>query len=113
MRNKLFGEAFDGCGGFITFAEDSSIILRGLKGEDNSVISEIDSKLISISDFLAANNLKLNVKKTQLLRTASRQQHVGNKGERIMLKAKSEKGKNIIPTENATILGLIVSKNLT
>ena len=30
-----------------------------------------------------------------------------------MLKAKNEKGKNIVPSENATILGLIVSKNLT
>ena len=53
----------------------------------------IDNVLANIEEFIASNNLKLNVKKTQLLWTASRQQHVGNKKESIILEAKDEKGK--------------------
>ena len=44
-----------------------------------------------ISDILDANNLKLNIDKTDLLRVASRQQHSGNKGEKIKLKDTDKK----------------------
>ena len=74
-RENLFGDACDACGRVITFAVDSSIILRGLKGKDDLLRAEIDHKLLTISDLLAANNLKLNIDKTDLLRVASRQQY--------------------------------------
>ena len=61
---------------------------------------------------MASNNLNLNINKTQLLRTTSRQQHVGNRDEKIILEAKDEHNKNIIPSQNAKILGLIFSKSL-
>ena len=72
--------------------------------------NEIDLKLVSIQDFLAANNLKLNISKTQVLRTASRQQHVGNKGERILL---DELGERIKPRDSAKILGIVFNKTLS
>ena len=42
MRDKLFGKAYNSCGRLITFADDSLIILRGLKGEDELLSREID-----------------------------------------------------------------------
>ena len=57
--------------------------------------------------------MKLNIKKTQLLRTASRQQHAGNKKENIKLQAKNEKDEHIVPANSAKILGLIFNKTLT
>ena len=45
----------------------------------------IDKTLLDVRDFLAGNNLKLNIDKTELIRTASRQQIGGNKGERVIL----------------------------
>ena len=72
-REELFGSPCNTCGRFVTFADDSTIIFRGLKGEYQTMSEKIDNKLIIIEDFLAANNLKLNISKTQILRTASRQ----------------------------------------
>ena len=113
LRDELFSQPCMECGRFISFADDSLIILCGCKGDDNILSVEIDSKLISTKEFLAANNLKLNIGKTQVLRTASRQQHVGNKGERILLEAVDDLGKRIKPKENAKVLGIIFSKTLT
>ena len=79
----------------ITFADDSSIILRGMKGDDEELSLKIDSKLVSISDFLAANNLKMNIGKTKLIRVVSRQQHSGNGEGKILLKAMDKKVKRI------------------
>ena len=73
---------------------------------------KIDNQLIKVEDFLAANNLKLNISKTQVLRTASRQQIVGNKGENVMLEAVDDKGKKIVPSNSAKILGITFNKSL-
>ena len=73
----------------------------------------IDGKLISTQNFLAANNLKLNIGKTQLLRSASRQQHVGNGGENILLNAVDELGNRIKPMDTAKILGITFNKTLS
>ena len=112
LRDNLFGDACDVCGRFITFADDSSIILRGWKGEDVKLGMEIDTKLVSISDFLAANNLKMNIDKTELIRVASRQQHSGNRGERILLEATNNMGERISPSNNAKILGILFMKTM-
>ena len=111
-RDKLFGVPCKICGRFVSFADDSTIIFRGIKGEDRNISLKIDDQLLKIEDFLAANNLKLNISKTQILRTASRQQHVGNKRENIILSAKNDKGENIKPAESAKILGVIFNKAL-
>ena len=111
-RQELFGFPCNTCGHFISFADDSTIIFQGSKGEDASLSVKIDNKLIKVEEFLAANNLKLNISKTQILRTASRQQHVGNKGENISLEAKNDKGENIKPSESAKILGITFHKSL-
>ena len=97
----------------MSFADDSTIVFRGKKGEDRSLSMKIDNQLLRVNDFLAANNLKLNISKTQLLRTASRQQHAGNKKENIKLQAKNEKDEHIVPTNSAKILGIIFNKTLT
>ena len=49
---------------------------------------------------------------TQILRTASRQQHAGNKRENIVLKAKNDKDEYIVPADCAKILGVIFNKSL-
>ena len=54
----------------------------------------------------------MNISKTQILRTASRQQHVGNQRENIVLSAKNDKGENIRPANCAKILGVIFNKSL-
>ena len=97
----------------ISFADDSSIVLKCTKGNDEYVSSKIDKKLISIQNFLAANNLKLNINKTQLLRCASRQQHVGNRGDKILLEARDENGDKIKPSDSAKILGITFNKTLS
>ena len=66
-----------------------------------------------IQKFLAANNLKLNIIKTQLLRCASRQQHVGNRGDKILLEARDENGDKIKPSDSAKILGITFNKTLS
>ena len=111
-RDKLFGVPCKICGRFVTFADDSTIIFRGIKGEDRNISLKIDDQLLKIEDFLAANNLKLNISKTQILRTASRQQHVGNQRENIVLSAKNDKGENIKLANCAKILGVIFNKAL-
>ena len=50
--------------------------------------------------------------KTQIIRTASRQQHTGNIQENIILEAKNDKGENITPTNTAKILGITFNKSL-
>ena len=112
-RENLFGEPCNECGRFITFADDSTIVLQGVKGEERQLSMKIDAILLDIEDFLVANNLKLNVNKTQLLRTASRQQHVGNNGERVLLDAVDDKGDNIAPKESAKLLGVTLYKTLS
>ena len=111
-RENLFGVPCNICGRFVSFADDSTIIFRGIKGEDRNLSLKIDDQLLKIEDFLAANNLKLNISKTQILRTASRQQHVGNQRENIILSAKNDKGENIKPANCAKILGVIFNKAL-
>merc|ERR1712240_296335 len=96
IRNKLFGVPCKICGRFVSFADDSTIVFRGIKGDDRNLSLKIDSQLLKIKEFLAANNLKLNISKTQILRTASRQQHAGNKRENIVLKANNEKDEYIV-----------------
>ena len=114
MKEKnFFGTPCNECGRFITFADDSTIIFRGLKGDDRMLSMRIDNTLIEIHDFLAANNLKLNISKTQVLRTASRQQLVGNRTEGVVLEAKNENMENIRPLTSAKILGVRFSKSLT
>ena len=98
-RQELFGAPCNTCGQFISFADDSMIIFQGSKGDDTNLSIKIDNNLIKVEEFLAANNLKLNISKTQILRTASRQQHVGNKTENIALEAKNDKGDNIKPAD--------------
>ena len=78
------------------FADDSTIVFRGKKGEDRSLSIKIDNQLLRVNDFLAANNLKLNISKTQLLRTASRQQHAGNK-KAILHRTGSAGGASRVP----------------
>ena len=112
IRNNLFGVPCKICGRFVSFADDSTIIFRGIKGEDRNLSLKIDNQLLKIEDFLAANNLKLNISKTQILRTASRQQHAGNQRENIVLSAKNDKDEYIVPAECAKILGVIFNKAL-
>ena len=50
-RDELFGFPCYECGRFISFADDSSIILRGIKGDDRDLSLLIDSKLLSTADF--------------------------------------------------------------
>ena len=111
-REILFGVPCKLCGRFVSFADDSTIVFRGMKGEDKNLSMKIDNQLLRVKEFLAANNLKLNISKTQILRTASRQQHAGNKRENIMLKAKNEKDEHIVPANSAKILGVIFNKTL-
>ena len=47
------------------------------------------------------------------MRIASRQQHVGNRGEKILLEAVDDKGERIRPLESAKILGIIFIKTLS
>ena len=41
-RDKLFGVPCKICGRFVTFADDSTIIFRGIKGEDRKISLKID-----------------------------------------------------------------------
>ena len=111
-REKLFGVPCKFCGRFVSFADDSTIVFRGTKGEDRNLSIKIDKQLLKVEEFLASNNLKLNISKTQILRTASRQQHAGNMRENIVLEAKNDKDEHIVPANSAKILGVIFSKNL-
>ena len=67
---------------------------------------------ISQSLQIYSSRRKLNISKTQILRTTSRQQHVSNQQEKIILDAKDNKGENIKPSNSAKILGIIFNKSL-
>ena len=108
----MFGAPCSTCGRFISFADDSTIIYRCSKGEDANLSIKIDNKLVKVEEFLAANNLKLNISNTQILRTVNGQQHVGNKQENIILEAQNDKGENIKPTNTAKILSITFNKSL-
>ena len=94
-RNNLFGDRCTDCGFFISFADDSSIILKGSKFENNILSGKIDNILHNIGEFLKNNRLKLNLEKTELLRTTSRQQLAGNGPESMKLQTLNKKGEHI------------------
>ena len=115
MNNSeyLFNNECKICGIFINYADDSTIILKCDKEDYIICSNKLDHILSKMSEFLAANFLKLNIDKTQILRTTSRQQLAENKGEKIKLNALDGNGKNIVPSNTAKILGLTFSNNLT
>ena len=112
-RKELFGKRCEHCGVFIGFADDSSLIFNGTKKDNNKLANKIDYKLLEIEKFLGNNNLKMNVSKTELLRSTTRQQLAWNKTETLKLNSLDENGKQIIPNKRAKILGVVFSDNLT
>ena len=73
----------------------------------------MDTILENLELFLKENNLKLNVDKTQLLRTTSRQQLAKNGNEKVILTATDKEDNRIVPKNSVKILGVVFSNNLT
>ena len=113
MNLNLFGNDCIKCGLLLNYADDSTVIIQTTKYDSNFTSYQLDQILNNIEIFLSTNILKININKTQLLRTTSRQQLAHNKGENIKLSALGSKGKNIVPSETSKILGLTFSSNLT
>merc|ERR1712105_329572 len=91
----------------------SSLIFSGTKKDNNMLANKIDHKLLEIEKFLGNNNLKMNVSKTELLRSTTRQQITRNKAETFKLQSLDENGLQIVPNKKAKILGVVFSDNLT
>ena len=72
----------------------------------------IDLKLVEIEKFLKNNNLKMNLSKTELLRSTTRQQLTWNRNETFKLQSLDEKGEQIVPNKKAKILGVVFSDNI-
>ena len=58
---------------------DYLAFLRDMRAEDGKIAATIDQKLLEIENFLRNNNLKMNLSKTELLRSTTRQQLAWNK----------------------------------
>ena len=56
--------------------------------------------------------MKLNLDKTQLLQTTTRQQLAGNGRETLQLETKNDKGENITPIGHAKLLGMNFNLNI-
>ena len=110
---NLFGNDCVKCGLLINYADDSTIILQTTKDDANFTSYLLDQILNRIEVFLSINNLKINIDKTQLLRTTSRQQLAHNRGERVLLSTLDSKGNRIKPSSTSKILGLTFTSNLT
>ena len=62
--------------------------------------------------YLRFNKLKLNLGKTQILRTTTRQQLAGNGRETLELETRNDKGEKITPNSHAKLLGVTFNSNL-
>ena len=110
---NLFGNDCVKCGLLINYADDSTIILQTTKDDAHFTSYLLDQILNRIEVFLSINNLKINIDKTQLLRTTSRQQLAHNRGENVLLSTLDSKGNKIRPSVTSKILGLTFTSNLT
>ena len=54
----------------------------------------------------------MNLSKTELLRSTTRQQLAWNKNETFKLQSLDEKGEQIVPNKRAKILGVVFSDNI-
>ena len=94
------------------YRDDMSIIISTTKGTTETTAMKIDFLIAQLGQLLQSNRLMLNVDKIELLRTTTRQQLVTNGGEKLVLKTKTNKGKNI-PWSWTKILGMCFDLNLS
>ena len=74
MNLNLFGNDCVKCGLLLNYADDSTIIIQTTKNDSHFRSYLLDQILNNIEIFQSANNLKININKTQLLRTTSHYQ---------------------------------------
>ena len=113
IKKELFNEECDLCGIMMCYADDSTVILKTMKNSFLETSQKLDKILDTLKQFLGANQLKLNIDKTQLLRTTTRQQLAANGEEKIKLSSLDTNGKPIAPNSTAKLLGVTFSSNLT
>ena len=107
----LFDENCPQCGITTCFADDSTLVIsRKTRPENQECITK---KLTTMTNFLNANKLTVNLPKTVLVESMTHQKRPRIKGEQPSLKVRKPNGemKTILPAKHARLLGGYIQEN--